>query len=103
MDSLNRDEAPLCFHMLYPRRVGGPLADDVPEERERGMAAARNWYDVAGAVIVYDDLGFTTGMKRGVELATQKSVAVKFRTLRESDHAPPVQPEMPLFPTNKDQ
>lgn len=88
-DSLNRGEAPVMFHMLYPQRAGGPLNDNKPEQRQRGKDAAKNWYRRgAEKVVIYDDLGITEGMKEGIHRASDRDLDIEFRTLADSDHRP---------------
>lgn len=87
-DSLERGEAPVVFHKLYPRAAGGPLPETA-EGRQRGMDAAQNWFDVAEKLVVYSDLGVTSGMKKAIAKASSSQRAtVEFRTLKESDFKP---------------
>src|ERR1019366_4582214 len=52
-DALARGEAPFASHLLYTQ--AGILRDEVPAERERGIAAALAWYRAADAAVVYTD------------------------------------------------
>ncbi len=78
-DCLMRGEAPFASHAIYTQP--GVLRDDVPEERERGMAAGWAWTVIADAVVVYEDLGISAGMKRGIEAA--HGVPIEYRSLPE--------------------
>lgn len=66
-DCLRRGEAPFASHLLYTQR--SVLDDKNPEERKLGIAAGFAWRASAEATIVYDDLGITEGMKKGIEHA----------------------------------
>ncbi len=64
-DCLDRGEAPIASHLLYPR----VLDDDDDEQRALGIAAGHAWISVADLVAVYDDLGYSPGMQAGVTAA----------------------------------
>jgi hypothetical protein len=68
-DCLLRGEAPFASHGLYTQP--GVLDDNDNDEREHGMAAGFVWREGAHATVVYHDLGFTTGMRFGIEHAKQ--------------------------------
>lgn len=78
-DSLNRGEAPFASHALYP--LPGVLDDDVPEERERGIAAGLAWGTCASRTVVYWDLGVTRGMKQGIARAAAEGRPIDYRKL----------------------
>lgn len=86
MDSMNRGEAPLASHLFYPISAGGFLDDDVPEERDAGIWAGRQWLIAAQLVAVYADFGVTEGMQVGINRAQRKNVQVEFRSLASSDY-----------------
>jgi hypothetical protein len=78
-DCLNRGEAPYASHLLYTQV--GVLDDSNPDERERGIRAGFAFRKVADATVVYTDLGFSTGMKYGIEHATQLGHPIEYRSI----------------------
>jgi hypothetical protein len=76
-DSLQRGEAPLASHLLFP----GVLDDGVPEERRLGIEAGLAWYSGAQACVVYDDFGLSPGMLEGIRRAGVHGVPVEKRSL----------------------
>ena len=78
-DALTRGEAPFASHLLYTQP--GILRDDVPAEREHGIAAALAWYRVADAAVVYTDRGISRGMEQGIAIAKVAGKPVEFRSL----------------------
>lgn len=76
-DCLSRNEAPYASHMMYTQ----VLDDDIPSERLLGIRAGLRWGEVAAATIVYDDLGITQGMQRGIEDAERFGREIIFRSL----------------------
>ncbi len=80
-DCLDRGESPFASHLLYTQK--GVLDDSLPEERQRGIAAANGWLEVADYVAVYMDLGVTRGMLLGVVKAARLGKAFRLRWLRE--------------------
>lgn len=77
-DSLSRGEAPLASHILYP----GSLDDDVPAEREHGIAAGHEWLKTAELMVVYKDLGISEGMQEGIAAAKAAGLPVEYRILK---------------------
>ena len=78
-DCLNRGEAPFASHLLYTQhRV---LRDGDPEQRALGMSAGFSWGAHADYVVVYVDLGFSDGMKRGISIYTELGLEVYTRSL----------------------
>lgn len=76
-------EAPFASHALYTQP--GVLDDTVPHERELGIAAG---FVIADALartgakrVVFRDLGYSRGMEKGIEHATQIQQAIEFRSL----------------------
>ena len=57
------------------------LRDGVPDERQLGIEAGLAWRFVAEASVVYQDLGITPGMRRGIEAAETAGVPVEYRNL----------------------
>ena len=80
-DALARGEAPFASHLLYTQP--GILRDEVPAEREKGIAAALAWYRTADAAVVYTDRGISRGMEAGIAAARAAGKPVEFRTLGE--------------------
>ena len=78
-DCLMRGEAPFASHGLYTQP--GVLDDNIPEERERGIAAGFAWRDVAHATVVYTDLGISKGMQYGIRHADENRIKVEYRHL----------------------
>ena len=66
-DSILRGECPLASHLLYTQP--GILRDEVHEERELGMGLGWHAMTRADKVVIYIDLGWSSGMKRGKEAA----------------------------------
>lgn len=78
LDSLQRGEAPIASHLLFP----GVLDDSVPEERRLGIEAGLAWYQGAQACVVYCDLGTSDGMIEGIRRAGIHGVPVEKRSLQ---------------------
>ena len=78
-DSLLRGEAPFASHGLYTRF--GVLDDNIPAERELGMTTGWHVMQRASYVIVYGDLGFSSGMVRGCIAALKAGHKLKARFL----------------------
>lgn len=79
LNSLDRGESPYASHLLYTQK--GMLDDRDPKQRERGMAAANGWLEVADIVAVYCDNGITTGMAKGLVSAARKGKPIHLRWL----------------------
>jgi hypothetical protein len=78
-DALARGEAPFASHLLYTQ--AGILSDEVPVERQQGIAAAHAWYRAADAAVVYTDRGISHGMEAGIAAAKAAGKPVEFRSL----------------------
>lgn len=63
--SLSLGEAPFAPHLIYPQ----VLDDEVPAERESGIAAGFAWLDICRGIVVYDDLGISSGMQAEMDRA----------------------------------
>lgn len=81
-DSLARGEAPFASHLLYAQL--GLLDDNVPTEREQGIAAGFAWGACADLVAVYTDRGISDGMRRGIARAEAAGTPVEYRRLWRS-------------------
>jgi hypothetical protein len=73
-DSLLRGEAPIASHLLYTQP--GVLNDDLPDERQHGIAAGLAWKRVAQASVVYVDRGISRGMEYGMEAARAQGLPI---------------------------
>lgn len=78
-DSVRRHEAPFASHILYPI----VLNDSIPEQRSKGFECEAAWLGAADAVVVYDDLGISTGMALTIKKAEELNIEVAFRSLKE--------------------
>lgn len=78
-DSLLRGEAPFASHLLYAQE--GVLDDLVPAERERGIEAGLALVRGFDVTVVYEDLGISDGMKRGIRRAYDQGRPVEYRRL----------------------
>ncbi len=76
-DSLGRGENPFVVHLFYPNF----LNDDDPEQRKRGMKAARAWLRSAHIAAVYRDRGLSGGMRDEIELAESLGITIAYREL----------------------
>lgn len=82
---LKRGEAPFASHLLYTQI----LDDNLPIERELGMAAGFAWMAVADYVVVYVDLGISLGMKDGIKQAKAYGLDIQYRSLESDNPIPP--------------
>jgi hypothetical protein len=78
-DCLQRGDSAIASHLLYTQP--GVLRDDVPGERELGIAAGLAWLPVADATVVYTDRGVSPGMLRGIRAARQLCIPVEWRSV----------------------
>jgi hypothetical protein len=80
-DCLLRGEAPFASHALYTQ--SGVLDDNKPEERQLGIETGFAFRATGAVTVVYTDLGFSSGMKAGIEHAHRCGYRVEFRSLEE--------------------
>lgn len=78
-DSLLRGEAPIASHLLYTQP--GVLRDEIPEERELGIAAGLAWINVAELMVLYVDRGVSEGMRQAMIFAQRSGLKVECRSL----------------------
>lgn len=78
-DSLRRGEAPFASHLLYTQP--GVLDDDVPVEREAGIAAGLALSERLDAHVFYVDLGWSRGMLGALREALRLGRPVEVRSL----------------------
>lgn len=76
-DSLARNEAPICSHLLFPQL----LDDNDPAQRALGIEAGLAWYRVAEKCVVYADRGYSKGMGEGMQAARRCGVPIEFRSI----------------------
>lgn len=79
-DSINRGEAPLLSHLLYP----DALDDTIPDERELGITLGYAWWEAAAAVCFYCDLGWSMGMVNAKLLAQSRRIPIEERYIAPS-------------------
>lgn len=78
-DSLARNEAPICSHLLFPQL----LDDNDPAQRQLGIEAGLAWYRVADKCVVYADRGYSRGMYVGLARAGEHGVPVEVRLIEQ--------------------
>lgn len=78
-DSMMRGEAPFASHAIYTQE--GVMRDDLPHERKQSIEAGYAWWAGADAIIVYTDLGLSSGMHAAIERAKGREVALEMRQL----------------------
>ncbi len=82
-DCLLRGEAPYASHLLYTQP--GVLDDTVKDEHLLGMKAGMAWGAQASRTVVYIDMGISSGMIYGIEMAKKAGRPVEYRSLGEED------------------
>ncbi len=85
-DCLARGEAPYASHLFFTQP--GILDDDKPAERTLGIEAGLAWGAAADATVVYQDLGFSSGMRLGIARAEEQGRPVEYRSLPGWGSAP---------------
>lgn len=78
-DSIGRGEAPFASHGLYTQP--GVLSDADAAERELGISAGFAWRAAADYTVAYHDLGFSSGMRAGINHALEFGQIVLYRQL----------------------
>jgi hypothetical protein len=78
-DCLLRRESPYASHHQYT--APGVLRDEVPDERELGLAACSVWRTFAELVVFYEDLGWSRGMTRGLGQCVAEGLLYERRKL----------------------
>ena len=78
-DCLLRGEAPFASHLLYTQP--GVFDDKDDKERQHGIDAGIAWGDVADAIVVYEDLGISKGMKYGIKHYREAGRTIEYRSL----------------------
>lgn len=78
-DCFLRGEAPFASHLLYTQP--GVLRDSDPEERKLGIKAGLEWGMHAEATVVYADLGISSGMQHGIDIANKLNRPIEYRRI----------------------
>lgn len=78
-DCIFRGEAPFASHLLYTQP--DVLKDEIRWERDLGIECGFMWGRFAHRVVVYQDLGITLGMEKGIAYYESMDVPVEFRSL----------------------
>ena len=68
-DCLLRGEAPYASHHQYT--APGVLRDEIAEERMLGIVAGFAWRALSQRSVFYVDLGWTDGMRKGLQAAAE--------------------------------
>ena len=84
-DCLRRGDSAIASHLLYTQP--SILRDDVPGERELGIAAGLAWLPFAHATVVYTDRGVSPGMLRGIRAARELDIPVEWRSVAGDGHS----------------
>jgi hypothetical protein len=79
-DCFSLGEAPYASHGLYTQP--GVLRDEVPGEREQGIAAGFSWAALAAKRVFYTDLGWSPGMDRGLKEALRLGQTIETRKVK---------------------
>lgn len=78
-DCILRGEAPFASHLLYTQ--DGVLDDGIPEERTLGILTGFAFARVADSVVVYRDLGISSGMALAIAARHKEGANIEFRSL----------------------
>ncbi len=80
LDSLDRGEAPVVPHLLYVQ----VLDDELEDDRRQGMTAGASWItpETIDAVVVYEDLGLSEGMRSEIEKAMALGIKIERRIIK---------------------
>lgn len=85
-DSILRGEHPIASHLLYTQP--GILRDEIPEERERGIAAGLAWRAVAEFAVFYTDRGWSGGMLAARDVYEREGFPFELRSIAQADTHP---------------
>jgi len=77
INCLSLRESPMVSHLLYTQ----VLDDSNLAQRELGIKAGFAWYSSADYVVVYEDLGISDGMAKGIAYAESLGLEIKYRKL----------------------
>lgn len=76
-DCFRRKETPFASHLLYPQI----LNELNPDEREQGIIAGYEFWEVAHKIVFYIDRGWSPGMLRAKEKAELRAFFTEERKL----------------------
>lgn len=76
-DSLDKGEAPVAVHLLYPEL----LRDTISREREMGLECGLWVMRSLGMVACYCDLGLSSGMMGELQAASAEGIRVDYRKM----------------------
>lgn len=79
--SLHLGESPISSVLTWA--TSSILDDQDPSERKLGMEAGFAWYRVAESCVVYEDLGISDGMLKGIRVAISAQIEVIHRTIHQ--------------------
>ena len=82
-DSLERGEYPFASHLLYTQ--DGVLDDNIPEEREKGIAAGYRWGNGADIIAFYVDYGMSNGMIEALDFYGDTDVLIHVRKIGKNE------------------
>jgi hypothetical protein len=68
LDSLQRGEAPIASHRMYPGILDEDAVHSHGSDRDRGIQAGYEWFRVAERIVFYTDFGFSPGMNKALTL-----------------------------------
>lgn len=77
--SILSGEVPFASHLFYTQH--GILNDTIPADRELGITLGLEFYAYARQCVVYQDLGISPGMARGIQHAQFLAIPVIYRSL----------------------
>lgn len=81
--ALKSGYAPIAPHLLYPQG----LSDDVPENREIGLAAGLAWIPRCNEMWIWGDSGVSEGMRDEIDEGLRTS-RLQFRTITAYEVSP---------------
>ena len=76
-------ETPFASHLLYTQMFD----DDIPAERAIGISLGLKYYNAARNVVAYIDLGISSGMDLGMDVARKLGIPIQFRSAHNNDPA----------------
>lgn len=76
-DCIRRGETPYASHIMLTQA----LDDTDPQERAQGIAAGLEWARVCDAVVVYRDLGISSGMAAAIEHHKRHGRVIEYRNI----------------------
>ena len=77
LNCIKRGEAPFASHHYFP----DILDDTDPVERALGMKCGWAWAEKADAVVVYSDLGVSSGMRESIDRYQKMGLPIERRKL----------------------